>query len=110
MAYDIRRSTTAIAPEGVVPVYEYSYNHREGYVGTPGGLGGNYRFEVTLVSGETAYSKTVTVAVGPWQVFSDINYPWGCREYSDPSYGYKKTCDEYIDYHSGRGGVVSWPW
>lgn len=44
-------------------------------MGTPGGLGGNYRFEVTLVSGETAYSKTVTVAVGPWQVFSEINYP-----------------------------------
>ena len=98
-------------PEGVVPVYEYSYNHREGFsVGTPGGLGANYRFEVTLVSGETAYSKAVTVAVGAWQVFSDINYPWGCREYSDPSYGYKKTCDEYINYSSGRGGVVNWPW
>ena len=96
-------------PDGVVPIYEYSYNYREGYsVGTPAGLGSTYRFEVTLIDGGTMYSKPVTLAVGPWQVFSDITYPWRCREDTDPWYGYKKICDEYIDYSSGRGGLFVW--
>ena len=96
-------------PDGVVPIYEYSYNYREGYsVGTPAGLGSTYRFEVTLIDGGTMYSKPVTLAVGPRQVFSDITYPWRCREDTDPWYGYKKICDEYIDYSSGRGGLFVW--
>ena len=96
------------SPDGVVPVYEYSFNHSQGQsVGTARGVGDTYRFEVTLITGSTAYSRPATIGVGPLQVFSDVNYPWACREDTTP-YAYRKTCQEFINYSSGRFGVVVW--
>ena len=96
------------SPDGVVPVYEYSFNHSQGQsVGTARGVGDSYRFEVTLITGSTAYSRPATIGVGPPQVFSDVNYPWACREDTTP-YAYQKTCQEFINYSSGRFGVVVW--
>jgi hypothetical protein len=95
-------------PEGVVPVYEYSFNHRQGHTaGTARGVGDTYRFEVTLIAGNTAYSRPATIRVGPLQVFSDVNYPWSCVEDATP-YGYRKTCQEFINYSSARFGMVVW--
>jgi hypothetical protein len=97
-------------PEGIVPIYTYSYNHSEGSsVGTLTTLGDSYRFEVTLVNGAIAYSKPISFAIGPLQTVSDVNYPWACQEFSDPLYGYKKICDEYINYSAGRFASVNWP-
>jgi hypothetical protein len=96
-------------PDGITPVYEYSYNYRHGAsVGTALGIGDTYRFEVSIISGGIAYSKPVTLAISPLQVFSDINYPWSCLEDTDPWYGYRKTCSEFINYSAGRGGQYIW--
>lgn len=97
-------------PDGVVPIYTYSYNRNEGSsTGSLTVLGDTYRFEVTLLSGAVAYSKPVSFAIGALQTTRNINYPWTCQEFSDPLYGYKKICDEYVDYAAGRFASVNWP-
>jgi hypothetical protein len=97
-------------PDGVLPIYTYSYNHHESSsTGSLGVLGNTYRFEVTLINGTVAYSKPVSFAIGALQTSMDVNYPWTCQEFSDPLYGYKKICDEYINYSAGRFASVDWP-
>jgi len=97
-------------PESVVPVYSYSYNqHESSSTGSPGVLGHTYRFEVALINGTVAYSKPVSFAIGDVQTTTDVNYPWACQEFSDPLYGYKKNCDEFINYIAGRYVVLDWP-
>ncbi len=97
-------------PEGVVPVFTYSYNqHDSSSTGLPSVLGNSYRFEVALINGTVAYSKPVSFAIGGVQTTTDVNYPWACQEVSDPLYGYKKVCDEFINHIAGRYVVVNWP-
>jgi hypothetical protein len=97
-------------PEGVVPIYTYSYNyHESSSTGSLGVLGETYRFEVTLINGGTVYSKPVSFAIGALQTGTDVNYPWACQEFSDPLYGYKKICDEFINFSAGRFMSVDWP-
>lgn len=97
-------------PDGVTAIYTYSYNQSEGSsAGTLTTLGDTYRFDVTLVMGAVAYSKPVSFAIGPVQIGSNVNYPWACQEFTDPLYGYKKVCDEYINYSAGRFASVNWP-
>lgn len=97
-------------PDGIQPIYTYSYNQREGSTtGTLTALGSTYRFDVRIVNGPVAYSRPVSLAIPASQITSDINYPWACQEFSDPLYGYKKMCNEYINYSAGRFVSVSWP-
>jgi hypothetical protein len=97
-------------PYGNVPIYTYSNNNgQSASVGSLASFGSTYRFEVSLLSGATEYSKPVSMALGPIQVRTDVTHPWVCQEFSDPLYGYKKICDEYINLISGRFAAVNWP-
>ncbi len=96
--------------EGVMPINTYSYNqHDESSTGSLGALGNTYRFEVTLMNGTVAYRKPISFAIGEVQTTTDVNYPWACQESSDPIFGFKKVCDEFINYAAGRYVVVDWP-
>jgi hypothetical protein len=97
-------------PEGVVPIYSYSYNYGERSPGgTPWPLGDVYRFDVSLVSGSTEYIRPLSVPVSPLQIFSDVNRPWQCMEFDEPQWGYKRICNEFIDFRAGRSGLTNWP-
>ena len=97
-------------PDGVVPIYSYSYNF--GYGGSGGTrwtIGSTYRFDVSLITGGVAYTNPVSFAVAAGQVFSDISRPWGCIEEVEPVFGYRRYCSEYIDFSSGRASYVNFP-
>lgn len=97
-------------PMGADPIYTYSFNRQESSsTGSLSVLGNTYRFEVTLMNGGIVYGKPVSFAIGAEQTGRDINYPWACQEFSDPLYGYKKICDEYINYSAGRFASINWP-
>jgi hypothetical protein len=96
-------------PDGTTPIYTYAYNYRDGSSTPLVPLGSTYRFDVTLINGGVAYSKPVSFAITAEEISSDIDNPWHCQEFSDPTYGYKQICQEYINFARSRFGLVRWP-